>query len=385
MSTDKNNEKKIRICYFLGSLQAAGAEDHVLQLVKNIDRSKYIPFICVFQKQGLLLPRFTRLNIPIFEFKVSKTNVLFKFICFTAFLRNNEIDLIHVHLTGCFIFALSAAFFAKTKTKIISWHNTYSYPYGERKPLQFKPTLFSYIILKYSAFLSHNIVAVSERVKKMNCSFYNIDPEKVTVIHNGIDFCQKKADSKPDLMNAHEKDNPFTIGTVGSLIPQKGHRYLIEAIEVVQPEIPNLSVLIVGDGPLKDDLINETEKRCLQDVIKFLGWRDDVPELLRSLDLWVMPSLYEGFSIALLEAMAAKRPIIATDAGGNAEAVQNKENGLLIQSQSVKELADAILYFFKNQEERIRMGVNAQRTYQKGFTANIMSRKFDALYSTFCQ
>jgi len=162
VSTDKNNEKKIRICYFLGSLQAAGAEDHVLQLVKNIDRSKYIPFICVFQKQGLLLPRFTRLNIPIFEFKVSKTNVLFKFICFTAFLRNNEIDLIHVHLTGCFIFALSAAFFAKTKTKIISWHNTYSYPYGERK-------LVIFLLVGHWGYFSKRGVLIVSSVKTMSC------------------------------------------------------------------------------------------------------------------------------------------------------------------------------------------------------------------------
>jgi len=379
---------KINICFFVGSLQTGGAENHVLKILENIDRDKYNPYVCVFLKEGQYLKDLEKLKVPIMEYRFRRFHLpgfFFHQAHFIRFLIKARIHLVHVHLTGCFIFALTAAFIAKTKTKIISWHNTYSYPYGERKPLQFKPTLYSYIILKYSAILSHKIVAVSERVKKMNCSFYNIDPEKVTVIHNGIDFSQKKADSKPDLMNAHEKDKPFTIGTVGSLIPQKGHRYLIEAIEVVQPEIPNLSVLIVGDGPLKDDLINETEKRCLQDAIKFLGWRNDVPELLRGLDLWVMPSLHEGFSIALLEAMAAKRPIIATDAGGNAEAIQNKENGLLIQSQSVKELADAILYFFKNPEERIRMGVNAQRTYQKGFTANIMSRKFDALYSTFYQ
>jgi glycosyltransferase involved in cell wall biosynthesis len=161
---------------------------------------------------------------------------------------------------------------------------------------------------------------------------------------------------------------------------QKGHTHLLAALPEVCREVPDLVVLLVGEGRRQEDLQRQVQALGLQETVRFLGTRRDLPEIYRALDLFVQPSLWEGLPLALLKAMGAGLPVVATRVSGSMEAIVDGINGRLVAAGDPQALARAILDLARHPEVRQRLADAARRTVAKGYSLEAMVRQLEALY-----
>jgi glycosyltransferase involved in cell wall biosynthesis len=174
--------------------------------------------------------------------------------------------------------------------------------------------------------------------------------------------------------------NGLVIGAVGRLEEQKGHAYLLAALPELRRAIPDLSVLLVGEGRRQEDLKHQVQELGLEGTVRFLGTRRDLPEIFRALDLFVQPSLWEGLPLALLKAMGAGLPVVATRVSGSREAVMDGVNGCLVEPGDPEALARAILGLQRQPEARQRLGEAARRTVAERYSLKAMLRRLEELY-----
>ena len=186
-----SNLNKKNICLLIGSYQSGGAEKHVLDILLNIDRKIYNPYLCVMSDNGILKSKFTELEVPTYvcsdnygRFR-KKIFRIIDFINFIRFLKKNKISIIHIHLVGCYMFGIFSSYVAGVKNKIISWHNIYDNSVRKWDSLIcIYENIRSFFRIKIASFLSANIIAVSNDVKNKNCFFFKISNTKVHVVHN---------------------------------------------------------------------------------------------------------------------------------------------------------------------------------------------------------
>lgn len=173
-----------------------------------------------------------------------------------------------------------------------------------------------------------------------------ISPDRVVAIPNGVDLHRlEQSFARPDAANLPDG---FRIATVGRLDPVKGLEYFLNAAALVAPQARDARFVITGDGPMRSALEQQARALGLTERVSFTGYREDVAAMLPCFDLFVHPSLSEGLANALLEAMAAGLPVVATDIGANAEAVQHRSSALLVPPADAHALADAIMELYRN-------------------------------------
>jgi glycosyltransferase involved in cell wall biosynthesis len=226
------------------------------------------------------------------------------------------------------------------------------------------------------------MVAVSEDVKRFLVEVTGAAERRIRVVHNGI--------GRVALPSADEVDRRRSalgiaageriVGMVGSLSGVKGHRYLLEAAREILAGCPSTTFVIVGHGPLEAELRAQVTRLRLDGRVRFLGFRDDAGELVSLFDVFALPSLSEGLSIALLEAMAAGRPIVATNVGGNPELITDGETGLLVPAGDARSLAAAIGRLLKDTAEAKRLGENGMHRVTTRFGLEHMIGGYQAIY-----
>jgi len=169
------------------------------------------------------------------------------------------------------------------------------------------------------------------------------------------------------------------VGTVGWLLPIKGPIYLLRAMAEVWKSYPQASLVYVGKGDLEKELRQEASRMGVPEKVWFLGWRDDIPEIMCILDIFALPSLNEGMGRVLVEAMAAGRPIVASNVGGIPDLVCQGKNGLLVPPEDPKALARELLFLIANPDKRRKMG-DTGRKMAVQFGVDSMVQKIDRLY-----
>ena len=189
------------------------------------------------------------------------------------------------------------------------------------------------------------MVAVSQDLKQFICDKVGVAQNRVQVIYNGVASAQMITDEEAQKCKAELGISGCypVLGVVGSLYPVKGHRFLLEAMPEVLRRWPKAQLLVIGRGELEVALKEQVERLAIGANVHFLGMRQDVPRLLSVLDVFVLPSLSEGLSLALLEAMASGKPVVATRVGGNPELIDHGRTGFLVQSEDAKDLAANLL------------------------------------------
>lgn len=227
-------------------------------------------------------------------------------------------------------------------------------------------------------------MAVSHAVKRGLCEYYGLPPKRVIVIENAID-AQRIAQHQPaDILAIRQKlgiaSNTFLIGTVAAMRDQKGHTYLLRAAPHVLAELPQAVFLLVGDGDLRIALERETHNLGVADRIIFAGWRNDVIDVLYALDLFVLPSLWEGLPLSVLEAMAAARPIVATAVDGTAEVIKNEVDGLLVPPANPTALSQAILRVAHDPHMADRLRASGRAKVLTKYDVAVMIRRYVNLY-----
>lgn len=212
------------------------------------------------------------------------------------------------------------------------------------------------------------------------------DREKTVTIRNGVDIAGCPI-SKTDRAKRRDEmeigDKEYLIGTVGRLDEQKGHTYLLEAIAKLRAVQP-VKCVIIGDGPLERRLVSQAEDLGIHNIVRFLGESKEVPSWLSALDIFVLPSLWEGLPNALLEAMAMGLPVIATKVDGIPEAVSSGISGLLCEPKSSQVLYVAMQDLITDPVLRKNLGRRAQGVVTENFRLADMIQKYEAAYRRVC-
>jgi glycosyltransferase involved in cell wall biosynthesis len=227
--------------------------------------------------------------------------------------------------------------------------------------------------------VDHN-VCVSQGVADFASNVMRLRRDKLSVIPNGVDYQRFATASSADLRSLGIPDGSRVIISVARLDEQKGIAFLLEAAETVCQDDPNAHFLIAGDGPDRARLTAIAEQRGVTNNVHFVGNRDDVSNMLAASDLFVLPSLWEGMPNALLEAMAAGLPVIATDVEGSRELIESGVNGLLVPAASPVPLAAAIRSILGNVQFGATLARASQNTIEKRFTEESVVSAYDELY-----
>jgi len=218
------------------------------------------------------------------------------------------------------------------------------------------------------------VVAISEKIGGLLAEG-GVRREKIRVIHSGIDAAPfEKA------RRVGRNSGPPAVGTVAVLEERKGHRFLLEAAALLKQQGHRLTYRFAGAGSERKGLEKIAMELGLQEDVVFAGFVSDIPSFLATIDLFVLPSLYEGLGVAVLEAMAAGKPVVATRVGGVPELVEDRVTGLLVPPKNPSALASSISQFISQSGLTQEMGTNAWKRVQRDFTAERMAKKNEEFY-----
>ncbi len=238
------------------------------------------------------------------------------------------------------------------------------------------------MIINYG--VATHMVAVSEQVRQQAIKQERIHPDCITVITNGINIpsetgiSQEVRDSCRQSINVKQEE--FLFLTVGRLRKQKGHIYLLNALPEVLDSFPNTVFAFAGEGNLHEELVTRAKELNMMDAVRFLGIRSDIPALLQVADGFVLPSLWEGLPVALLEAMAAGLPVVGTRVEGVEDVITDSYNGLLVPPADSKALSEAIIRLLSNRELRSRLGNAGEILVKENYTIDKMCEQYAMLF-----
>ncbi len=229
-----------------------------------------------------------------------------------------------------------------------------------------------------------DLVVVSERVQRLAVEQERIRPERITVITNGINppvqsplTEVEKADLRESL--GIDPDN-LALLTVARLKIQKGHTYLLDAIPEILKAVPAACFVFAGDGPLRDELQAKASALGIEHAVRFLGIRQDIADLLQLADVFVLPSLWEGLPVSMLEAMLAGLPVVASRVEGVEEVIRDGQNGLLVPPADPQALSRTLIQLLLDRPARERLGAAGKMSVEEEYTVEHMCRKYEDLF-----
>jgi glycosyltransferase involved in cell wall biosynthesis len=222
------------------------------------------------------------------------------------------------------------------------------------------------------------VVAVSDEVKQRLLKA-GVKPDRIHLVRNGIDL-RPFDNAHPSLRNKATPDSPYLVGLIGRLANEKGVDIFLRAAARVLTKLPATKFVIIGEGPDRDKLEALSAELNLQNSVKFLGRRDDMPSVYASLDLMVSSSRQEGLPIAILEGMASRLPLIATAVGDVPTVIIDGQTGILVPSEDVETLASAIIKLLQDQPQRNRLATAARHHIEQEYSAQRMMADYLHVY-----
>ncbi|MBI4775905.1 MAG: glycosyltransferase [Deltaproteobacteria bacterium] len=369
---------RIRVMYVFAALPVGGAEKLLYSELQGMDTRRFQPMVCCLSKKGPMGEQIEASGVPVValnRMKHKRFDLQMIRILKDLMLRE-RIQVVHTHLYDGGRYGRLAAWRCGVPCVVATFHNVY---------VRRRPRI--HLINRMLGHITDRIIAVSSSVKNDLIRFDRLPPEKIQVLHNTIDL---KAFQEPYDRQAVRRayginDTDIVVGWVARLAKQKGHGFLFEAIQLMSESYPNLRLLLVGDGPLKQWLVEKARDLAIEERVVFTGTSHQVPELMSAMDVFVLPSLWEGLPLVIGEAMAAGVPVVGTDVGGVGELVIDGETGYLIppgQPQAIREAVESVL----EQPDRTRVMVeNARKHVEKLFsTSDHTSRLHDLYMEILC-
>ena len=357
----------MKILQVVNSLECGGAEKMVIHLSKGqIDKGNHVVILCLGVR-GELAKEAEEKGVKVFHFNKQfgfDLRIVFKLV---KFINKNDFDLIHTHNMRPLIYGSLASRFIR-KPVINTRH-------GSAKKVT-KPFIWN---------SNNRIILISNDSKRELLKYNKSIKVPVSVVYNGINLNEFNSES----LGQHNRElrkgigiseSSFIIGIVARLSVEKDHATLIKAFKLVFEQKGNVDLFIVGDGSVRQSLEVLVSELNIKSNVKFLGFRDDIPQVLHMFDVFVLSSLTEGVSLTLLEAMAASKPIVATNVGGNSEVVIDMETGLLVPSKDPQSMADAILKILSDKEMSERMGKAGRKRVEEVFNLERMVDAYIEVY-----
>lgn len=361
--------ERIHIHHVLVNLEVGGIENGVVNVVNNLQRERFDSSVCCLQSLGTFA---ARLQIP--RTRVHELGILGKpwvkgILRLSRLLRITGADIVHTHNKIAFFYGIAAGILARTPTIVHSEH-------GRTLPDSRALMLAQRCLLPAVG----ECFAVSRKLRCDLIAHLRISGSRIGVVYNGVDverFSQGDRSARHRLFGV--KSHQFVIGLVGRLHEVKNHQLLFFAASRLVPR-SGLRLVLVGEGGERDQLQALAESLGIRNQVSFLGNRDDIPDLLAAFDVFVLPSLSEGMSHALLEAMAAGLPVVASRVGGNVEAIRDLHNGLLFESGNVEALRDCLERLRRDPRLRRTLGAAARATVLSEFSLKRMVGDYEQCY-----
>jgi len=365
---------KINILHILQNSNIGGVQRQLLSLLKAYDMDLMNPAVCCFKAKGEIGEQMEKRGFEVVDFHIERHYRFSPAIIRQLYtlMKERNIHVVRAHKYSASLYGRIAARLARVPVVITSVHGNY------RKDLRFERKIANKMLSR----VTDRIVAVSESIRTDIIKYDNIDPEKVLVIRNGVDTAlfSPPVNAGGVREELALKDNETVIGFVGRLVPAKGLQHLIGAFESVRAEIGQVKLLIVGGGQLMEPLTMMARDKGLSNDIIFLGERTDIPQLLGAMDIFVMPSIAEGLPNALLEAMAAARPVIVTCAGGMGEIIQDGVNGLVVPVGDEASLSGGLRKLVKDRSFAQALGAAARQCIENRHSIRATARSWEDLY-----
>lgn len=295
-------------------------------------------------------------------------------------IKRERFDIVHTHTSKAGILGRWAARLAGTRLVIHTPHGHIFYGYFNRV----LTTIFVFIE-RITALITDKIITLAEKGKREHLKLKIASPDKFVTIHSGVRLsniieCKTDVSFKTKMLNL--PDQSRVVGTVGRLVKVKGHRYLLESAKHVLKVLPETVFLLVGDGPLREELEILARNLKISNNVRFLGWQDNIVPILKIMDLFVLSALNEGMGRVLVEAQACGLPVVATDVGGVAEVIVPGRTGILVPPRDSAALAEAIIKLLTNPDILTPISQNVREQILSEFSAERMVEKIEQLYGT---
>lgn len=357
--------RPVPVTYAISGWGIGGTPRHLLEVLGHVDREAFTPALyCLKAPPEAVLRPVREVGIPIGDGRLKESRIRLSLATTTlrmaADLRRRRVRIVHSYLFDANLIGTLAARLARVPVAIVSKRSLDRY---ERRRER--------LACRIANRLATCITVPAEAVRRHVHAAEGCPLEKMIVIPNGIDLTR---------VAVAGRGGPPVIGTVGRLEPRKGHADLVDAARVVLDHVPGARFVMIGDGPARAELEQRTVRHRIAHRVDMRGMVPDGARLLTEMSLFVLPSHVEGMSNALLEAMAAGLPVVATDVGGNAEVVVEGETGLLVPPRDPAALGQAILVMLKDPERARAMGAAGRARALEHFSVQRMVARHQALY-----
>ena len=355
-----------RILYVITELDVGGAENALYQLATRLNRDAFEPEVACLQGEGPLAARLHQRGIPIHLLCARGKHDLRALWRLRRLVRGA--DIVHSFLFHANMAARFAAIAAGATAVVASARVAERQRPGRRR------------LECWTRRLVDVEVCVSAGVR----DFFRaggFPPEKLVVIPNGVDAAQFAGRSPAFKERIGLGPATPLVATIGRLHEQKGTSYFLRAASSIRRSRPDCQFLVVGRGPLEEPLRAEARQFQLERHLRFLGFCDDVPSLLKATDVFILPSLWEGMPNAVLEAMAAGVPVVATRVEGTVDVIEDGRTGVLVMPRDVPALVSATLRLLEDPARAERLGQAAQEHVRAHFPIEAMVRRHEELYA----
>jgi glycosyltransferase involved in cell wall biosynthesis len=355
-------------------MRIGGTEQVIRNIVESIDGSRFESHIfCIEQPLG---PWGEELKAA--GFKIASVNrqpgfdlSLIKAI--RAYIKRERIDVVHCHQYTPYIYGVLAALGCGVKV-VFTEHGRFYPDFGTWKRKLANPLL--------ARFTSH-ITSISKATREALVEYENFNRKRIDVIYNAVADVRDKIDQYAiDALRTElgVSEGCIVFGTIARLDPIKNQEMMLQAFANTLKEVPQAILLIVGDGEIRERLEQLAAELRISNALRFVGYRNEPFQYLGLMDVYLLSSLSEGTSMTLLEAMAASKPCVVTDAGGNPEIVLDQHNGFVVPNNNAQAFSKAMIALAKDGACRESFGVAARKRYEDVFSVEKMTSAYEHLY-----
>jgi glycosyltransferase involved in cell wall biosynthesis len=363
-----------KILHLTFDMRIGGTEQVIKNLIEGADPQQFDnsifciespvgPFGQMLIDKGIVIHSVTRQ--PGFDL------VLIKSI--RKYIKTHKIDILHCHQYTPWVYGTIAAMF--TKTNIVFTEHGRFYPDSST----WKRKLVNPILNLFT----DSVVAISEATKQALVEYENIPRRSIGVIYNGIAELNVDNEKVKQLrLSLNIDENKIILGTIARFDPIKNHKMMLRAFDNISIEHSNVVLVVVGDGDERTNLENLVDELNIKDKVIFTGYNPNPQHYLAMMDIYLLSSFSEGTSMTLLEAMSLSKPCVVTDAGGNAEIIKHKENGLVSGNDNLEQFTDCCNVLIADNVKQKLYGAESRKIFEANFSLYNMHNRYRTLYET---
>jgi glycosyltransferase involved in cell wall biosynthesis len=364
-------EGPLRVLTLVDTLRPGGAERLATTVARLLDRSRFEPIVCIsrpVEAPSPLIDDLQASGVPLLCLERRSRADLAAWRPLLELLRRERVEIVHSHMFGSNVWAAFMTAIAHVPVFVAHVHK---WTYGDQP----HRVLLDRELVARRADV---VLTVSQADRRRMLERGGLPPAKVRVLVNGImPLAPSRADVRAELGIPADAE---VVGTVAVLRREKAHEVLFDAVQLLADEFPRLRVLIAGTGPEERRLRALVRAKGLDQRVLMLGFRRDVPDVLAALDVVLLPSDHEGSPLAVMEAMAAGKPIVATRVGGVPELIEDGTHGLLVPPRDPRALADALGRLLRDPRLREQLGRQARERQSRDFDIATTVRRLETLY-----